>query len=120
MRNFDELQFRRTVWADRQLCKLAPGNNIQRLGEVLGSEDFDVQITAMMKIICIMNEGYERYTHFLDKSHVMDVVTVEELENLTEDELAILANKAFGVITEDGKTTVEAESGKKEDLPKSN
>lgn len=119
MRNFDELKFKRTIWADRQLCKLAPGNNIQRLGEVLGSEDFDIQISAMMKIVCIMNEGYERYTHFLDKSHVMDVVTIEELENLTEDELAKLANRAFEVITEDGKTTVEAEPEKKEDLPES-
>ena len=44
MRDMKELKFERTIWADRQLCKLAPGNNIQRLGEVLGSDDFDVQI----------------------------------------------------------------------------
>ena len=120
MRNMDELKFERTIWADRQLCKLAPGNNISRLGEVLASDDFDVQISAMMQMIVIMNEGYERKAHFLDNSHEIDVVTIEELENLTEDELVALSNRAFGDLVEDGKTTVEAESEKKGNLPESN
>lgn len=108
-----ELNFERTIWADRQLCKLAPGNNIQRLGEVLGSDDFNVQIGAMISMIRIMNEAYERKAHFLDPSHEMNVVTEEELENLTEEELVELSNKAFADLIEDGKTTVEAEPEKK-------
>jgi len=108
-----EIKFERTIWADRQLCKLAPGNNIQRLGEVLGSDDFDVQIGTMINMIRIMNEAYERKAHFIDPTHEMSVVTVEELENLTEEELVELSNKAFADLIEDGKTTVEAEPEKK-------
>lgn len=119
MRDMKELKFERTIWADRQLCKLAPGNNIQRLGEVLGSDDFDVQISAMMQMIRIMNEGYERKAHFIDPTHEMDVVTIEELENLSESELVELSNRAFADLIEDGKTTVEAEQEKKESLPES-
>ena len=119
MRDMKELKFERTIWADRQLCKLAPGNNIQRLGEVLGSDDFDVQISAMMQMIRIMNEGYERKEHFIDPTHEMDVVTIEELENLSESELVELSNRAFADMIEDGKTTVEAEPEKKENLPES-
>ena len=115
-----ELKFERTIWADRQLCKLAPGNNIQRLGEVLGSDDFDVQVGAMMNMIRILNEAYERKAHYTDTAHEMNVVTIEELENLTEEELVELSNKAFSDLIEDGKTTVEAEPGKKEKLPASN
>ena len=87
---------------------------------MLGSDDFDVQISAMMRMIVIMNEGYERKAHFLDPSHEMDVVTMEELENLTENELVELSNRAFADMMEDGKTTVEAESTKKANLPESN
>ena len=93
-----EIHFERTVWADRQLAKLWPGNNIQRLGEVMDIEDFDAQMGGIINIIRIMNEAYERKAHFLDKSHEMDVITVEELENLTEDELMELCNLAFELI----------------------
>lgn len=119
MRDLKELKFKRTIWANIQLAKLAPGNNIQRLGEVLGSDDFTVQIGAMMSLIRIMNEGYERQAHFNDPTHEMDVITMEELENLTEEELVELSNRAFADLIEDGKTTVEAEQEKKESLPES-
>lgn len=119
MRNLKDLQFKRTVWADIQLAKLAPGNNMKRLGEVLGSDDSTVQFETMMKVIRIMNEGYERQAHFNDPTHEMDVVTMEELENLTEEELLELSNRAFADVVNDGKTTVEAEPEKKENLPES-
>lgn len=119
MRNLKDLQFKRTVWADIQLAKLAPGNNMKRLGEVLGSDDSTVQFETMMKVIRIMNEGYERQAHFNDPTHEMDVITMEELENLTEEELLELSNRAFADVANDGKTTVEAEPEKKENLPES-
>ena len=115
-----ELHFERTVWADRQLARLCPGNNIQRLGDVVDIEDFDAQMGGIISIIRIMNEAYERKAHFLDSSHEIDVITVEELENLTEDELMELCNLAFEKFGIDGQTTVEAEPEKKENLPESN
>lgn len=115
-----EIHFLRTVWADRQLAKLAPNNDIKRIGERLGSDDFDVMISTMMGLIQIMNEGYERKLHFDDPSHEINVITTEELENMTEGELIELANKAFADMEEDAETTIEAEPEKKDDLLVSN
>ena len=115
-----ELNFARTVWADRQLAKLCPGNNIQRMGEILGTDDFDRQLDAIMKMIIIMNEAYERRAHFEDPTHEINVVSEEYLENLTEEELMKLSNEAFAQFGIDGEVTVEAEPSKKEEVPESN
>ena len=103
------LNFERTVWAERQLAKLCPNNDIKKLDEVLTTDDFDQQIGTIEKMIIIMNEASERKAHFLDNSHEINVVTVDELECLTEDELMTLSNQAFASFLEDGKTEVETE-----------
>lgn len=107
-----EIKFARTVWADRQLAKLCPGNNIQRMGEVIGSDDFDKQMGTLIGIIRIMNEGYERKAHFEDPAHEIEIVSEEYLENLSEEELMLLVNEAFEQFGIDGQTTVEAEPQK--------
>ena len=112
-----EINFERTVWADRQLAKLCPGNNIQLLGDLIDKDDFDNQMDIIIKLIRILNEGYERKAHFLDKSHEIDVISEEELECMTEEEIIALSNRAFEKFGLDGETTVEAEPEKKEKLP---
>ena len=77
-----ELNFERTVWAERQLAKMCPNNDIKKLGEVVTTDDFDKQIDAIESMIIIMNEASERKAHFLDNTHEMNVITREELENL--------------------------------------
>lgn len=115
-----DIKFTRTIWADKELAKLCPGNNIARLGEILGSDDFVAQADTIIRVIQIMNEAYERKLHFEDNSHEINVVPTEYLENLSEEELMVLCNMAFAQFSEDGKTTVEAEPEKKEELPVSN
>lgn len=112
-----EIKFARTIWADRQLAKLCPGNNIQRMGEVISSDDFDKQMGTLIGIIRIMNEGYERRAHFEDPTHEINVVSEEYLENLTEDDIMKLVNEAFEQFGIDGQTTVEAEPTKNANLP---
>lgn len=112
-----EIKFERTVWADRQLAKLCPGNNIQLLGEIVSGDDFDKQLDVIIKLIMILNEGYERKAHFLDKSHEINVISEEELESMSEAELMELCNLAFAQFGIDGEVTVEAEPEKKEKLP---
>lgn len=104
-----EINFERTVWAERQLAKLCPNNNINKLGEVFATEDFDFQIDTIEKMIVIMNEAAERKARFLDNSHEINVITIDELECLTETELMELSNQAFSVFYEDGKTEIETE-----------
>jgi hypothetical protein len=68
-----------------------------------------------------LNESYERKAHFEDDSHEVNVITREELENLNEEELTLLVNKAFEAFGIDGETTVETvpEKTKKEVSPSS-
>lgn len=108
-----DIKFERTVWAERQLAKLCPNNDIKKLGDVLTSEDFDAQMKAIEDMIIIMNEAHERKAHFLDNSYQMNVVTREELECMTEVELMELSNKAFSDYMEDGKTEMDIEPKKK-------
>jgi len=112
-----ELNFERTVWAERQLAKMCPNNDIKKLGEVVTTDDFDKQIDAIESMIIIMNEASERKAHFLDNTHEMHVITREELENLTEDELMKLSNLAFASFNEDGKTEIDTESKKENAEP---
>lgn len=107
-----EINFERTVWAERKLAKLCPNNDIKRIGELLTSDDFDQQMEAIENMVCIMSEAYERKRHFLDNSYQMDPVTKEYLENLTETELMELGNRAFADFFEDGKTEIETEPKK--------
>ena len=102
-----ELNFERTVWAERQLAKMCPNNDINRLEEVLSVDDFDQQMGAIERMIVIMNEAAERKAHFLDNSHEMDVVTIEYLDNLKETELMELSNLAFASFYEDAKGEIE-------------
>lgn len=107
--------FERTVWADRELAKLCPNNDIKRFGEVVTSDDFTKQIDVIISIIRILNEGYERKAHFLDKDHEINVISVEYLENLSEEELAEISNEAFKCFNEDAKTEINTKSTKKKD-----
>lgn len=109
MRN---IKFERTVWAERQLAKMCPNNDIKKLGEVITSDDFDKQIEAIESMIIIMNEAHERKAHFLDNSYEINVITREELENMTESELMELSNIAFADFNADGKTEIETEPKK--------
>lgn len=112
-----DIKFERTVWAERQLAKLCPNNDIKKLGEVLSSDDFCQQIETIEKMIVIMNEAYERKAHYLDNSHEKNVITIEELDNMTENELMELSNLAFASFTEDGKTEIETEPKKEKAEP---
>ena len=110
-----KLNFERTVWADRQLAKLCPGNDIKRFSELMSTDDFVTQMDTLMKVIQIMNEGYERKAAFLDPNHPQDVITIEELENLTEEELIELSNLAFENFTKDAEQMVSVEPSKKKE-----
>ena len=107
-----EIKFERTMWANRELAKLCPNNDIKKLGDLLTSDDFEVQISTIEKMIVIMNEAYERKAHFIDNSHEMNVITIEELDNMNEEELMELSNLAFADFLEDGKQEIETEPKK--------
>lgn len=121
MINIIEIKFARTVWAERQMAKLCPGNNIKNFEKVLNSEDTDAQFKAMEDVIIIMHQAYDRKEKYLNPEHECTELTKEDLENLTEEELSNLAVRAFSDFKIDGEVTVETEPKKEEaeELPMS-
>ena len=113
MFNIDDIKFERTVWAERQLAKLCPNNNIQNYQNVLATEDTTKQFDVLEEMILIMHEAYERKMKFLKEEYEPIELTRELLECFTEEDLANLATRAFADFKLDGKVTVEAEPIKK-------
>lgn len=116
---FENIKFARTTWANIQLSKLCPGNEIGKLQELFETNDFAKQMESMIKIILILKEAYDRRAKFEDKDYEPYPLTEEMLENLDEDELSSLLNKAFETFGIDGETSVETKpkKSKKETSP---
>lgn len=112
MIDFNNLQFERTVWAERKLAKMCPNNNIKLFPELLQTEDTDKQFEVMEEMIIILHMAYERKKRFEHEEIENIEITKEMLDNLTEDELTKLAVKAFDSFKKDGEVTVEAEPKK--------
>lgn len=106
--------FERTVWANMQLAKLCPGNNIQKLDELLTNPDTEKQFNSMMDIIEIMNKAYIRKYSKLEPDAEYKTISREELLDLDEEELGNLTLIAMGKYKEDGEVTVYAEPKKEE------
>lgn len=108
--------FARNVWAEKRLCKLCPGNNIQRFMECLQIEDTSKQFDVIQDIISIMHEAYELQMKYSNSDYEPFEVTNEMLEFLlNEDELMELINRALAVFGIEGEVTVEAEPKKNAD-----
>lgn len=112
--NLKDYKFERTVWANIQLAKLCPGNNIQKFTEVLSNEDTAKQLTTLIEIAVILNEAYERKACHLDPNHEKKLISREMLLDLDENTLSDVCMAALGQYAEDGKTTVDAEPKKEE------
>lgn len=108
--------FARNVWAEKRLCKLCPGNNIQRFMECLQIEDTSKQFDVIQDIISIMHEAYELQMKYSNSDYEPFEVTNEMLEFLLdEEELMELINRALAVFGIEGEVTVEAEPKKNAD-----
>lgn len=114
MIDINEIKFERTVWAERQLAKLCPNNNIQKFQEVLATEDTTKQFDALEDMILILHQAYERKMKFLGKKFEPIELTREILECFNEEDLANLATRAFSDFKIDGEVTVDIEPTKKE------
>lgn len=108
----EEAKFERTVWANMQLAKLCPNQNIKQLGDILGGDDTFNQLDKMIDVILIMNKAYVRKYKRLNPEEEHYTIRREELEDLSDQELIKLVNTAFGDFKADGETTVEIEEKK--------
>ena len=112
--SFGEYKFERTVWANIQLAKMCPGENIEKFDELLSEPNTTKQFNYFMDIIEIMNQAHERKAKRLNPDYEEKLITREELLDLDEDTLTNMVLIALGKFKEDGEVTVVAEPKKDE------
>lgn len=112
--NWKDYKFERTVWADIQLAKICPGNNIAKIDELLTCDDTEKQFNSMMDIVIIMNEAFIRKAKRINPEIEYKAISREELLDLDEDSFTSLTLIAMGKFDEDGEVTVLAEPKKEE------
>ena len=111
---WNDYKFERTVWADIQLAKLCPGNDIKKIDQLLTCEDTERQFNSMMDIITIMNEAYIRKAKKINPEEDFKLISREELLDLDEDTFTNLTLTAMGKFEKDGEVSVIAEPKKDE------
>lgn len=111
---WNDYKFERTVWADIQLAKLCPGNDIKKIDKLLTCEDTEKQFNSMMDIITIMNEAYVKKAKKINPGEDFKLISREELLDLDEDTFTNLTLIAMGKFEKDGEVSVIAEPKKDE------
>lgn len=112
--NFNEYKFERTVWADIQLAKICPGNDIKKIDALLTCDDTEKQFDSMMQIVQIMNQAYIKKAKRLNPEEECFEITREILEDMDEDDFTTITLIAMGRFDKDGEVSVLAEPKKEE------
>ena len=107
MIDYDQIKFARTTWANIQLSKLCPNNDITRLAEITDGNDFAKQMDAMLNIILILKEAYDKKEKFNHPEFEPCPLSREALECMDENEIVVLLNKAMETFGVDGAVSVE-------------
>lgn len=103
-----EIKLARTVWANMELAKICPGNDLGRIKEVLDTSDSLAQMQGILKIITILSEAYERKEKAQNPNYEPHPITEDELMEWTEDEIGAALNQALETFHKDGEQTVIA------------
>ena len=112
MVDFEQIKFARTAWANIQLSKLCPNNDITKLQNIVDTKDFAEQMNAMFNIILILKEAFDRKEKYNHPEFEPYPLSREDLENMDETELEQLLNKAFETFGVDGAVSVETSAKK--------
>lgn len=107
-----EIKLARTVWANMELAKICPGNDLGRIKEVLDTSDSLAQMQGILKIITILSEAYERKEKAQNPNYEPHPITEDELIEWTEDEIGAALNQALETFHKDGEQTVVAQPKK--------
>lgn len=119
IKSFEDLKnntyFKRTMLTDIEIAKLLPNNNIEKLAEVMGNEDFALKMDFIVEMLIILNQGYQNYCDVWDKKADRGVVLNKKLLlTFKTEEISELSNIALAEFNEDGEAEVLAEAKKKD------
>ena len=107
-----EIHFLLTVGATRKISRLCPDGNIQNIGLIFENQSTDKMIDTIAELAAAMSEGYETQQKYLNKDHVPDPLTKEEVLTFTIPELETLQTELMSEIGAGMQTEIEAEPEK--------
>lgn len=91
-----EVKFRKSIYAVQKLAKLAPGGDINRLGELFAG-DYASNIDAAAAFVVALNEAYELAERFNRPGYEPDPITKEMVLLLDEQQFGELVAEAMQV-----------------------
>ena len=109
-----EREFLLTVGGASEIAKFCPDNDIARIGEIF-DDNYAKSCDVIVKLIRILNSGYEQNKAYEVEGYVPDPITEEELMALPLTDLMQLQDVALTQFKADSKPEVELEEPKKEE-----
>lgn len=106
-----------SVGAEAEIARLCPGEDLRQIRGILSGGTADA-IDRNAELVCILSRWHERAMHFADPEYRENPLTREIVALLPVAAFAELQKAALATILADGRTTVEAETEKKEEAPK--
>ena len=103
-----KIGFKRTVGAVSELVKLAPGGNVQRLGEIFSEKDLSRTFESAAQFLAILNKWYEKSLVFEVEGYTPDPIPLDWFMTLETDTFTELMNDALHQFGVDDQITVEA------------
>lgn len=103
-----EVGFALTVGASIEISKLCPDNDITRIDEVLGIQDYVKNLETIVEMFLIMNRAFVAVEKM--EGREADEITREEILTLTPRKLGEVTKAMMDAFKSDSKGEVEVES----------
>lgn len=91
-----EVKFRKSIYAVQKLVKLAPGGDINRLGELFAG-NYASNIDAAAAFVVALNEAYEKAEQYNCPGYEPNPITTEMVLLLDEQQFGELVGEAMEV-----------------------
>lgn len=105
-----EVNFRLTVGAQIELCKLCPSGDIGRLGELVGEDKAVQTMQTMAQMAAILSKADAEARAYEGES--VKPLTYEEALTLDGKEFQVMEKEAMAAFHADSKPTVEVKPAK--------
>lgn len=106
--NGRKIGFKRAVGAVAELTKLAPGGQIDRLGEVFSNGELSATVENGAKFLAILNKWYEKSLVFEIEGYTPRPIPEEWFMLLDMEQYTELINEALEQFGIDDQPTIEA------------
>lgn len=108
-----ERGFELNVQSHGEIEELCEGKDFANFGKLFGGTQGE-NVRMDMQVAVIMNRGFEDHKAFEHPGYEPDYLTMEDMKFLTMKQIQELEAELLRAVTEDDRTTIEAEEPKPE------